>query len=112
MQNALGIEPAHYAAVGSSELCGTCHTVHLPVMNGGKVIGYTYEQTTYPEWAFSDYRTGESPDGPLPGRAGPKTEANGLPGCRCRHWPLHRCPGTPGSCHWQNQRPPKQQRSP
>ena len=29
-------------------------------------IGHVYEQTTYPEWAFSDYRTGTSPDGALP----------------------------------------------
>jgi cytochrome c553 len=63
MKGALGVVPAHSTAVRSPELCGTCHTVHLPVMAKGKVIGHTYEQTTYPEWAFSAYRTGESPDG-------------------------------------------------
>jgi hypothetical protein len=31
MEHALGIRPLHYAPVTSSELCGTCHTVHLPI---------------------------------------------------------------------------------
>jgi hypothetical protein len=39
-------------------------------MRDGEEIGHTYEQTTYPEWAFSAYRTGETPDGKLPFGAG------------------------------------------
>ncbi len=31
MQTALGITPEHNATIKSSEVCGTCHTVHLPV---------------------------------------------------------------------------------
>ena len=31
MQTALGIKPVHDATITSSEVCGTCHTVHLPV---------------------------------------------------------------------------------
>jgi hypothetical protein len=90
MQNALGITPMHSATITSSELCSTCHTVHLPVMHNGATIGHTYEQATYPEWAFSAYRTGATPDGPLPGGAGatplscqdchmPKADSQGIP---------------------------------
>jgi hypothetical protein len=66
MDHALGIQPAHDGTITSSETCGTCHTVHLPILQNGQDFGHTYEQTTYPEWAFSAYRTGESPDGRLP----------------------------------------------
>ncbi len=71
MKHALGIVPEHSETIRSSEICGACHTVHLPVFSGGKQIPfYSYEQTTYPEWAFSAYRTGDSPDGKLPFGAG------------------------------------------
>jgi hypothetical protein len=90
MENALGITPAHSANVKSAELCGSCHTVHLPVLLGGKVIGHTYEQTTYPEWAFSDYRTGTSPDGPLPGGAGKRAQS-----CQGCHMPSKTVAGAP-----------------
>lgn len=79
MQNALGIRPEHNAVIQSSEVCGTCHTVHLPVLHDGKTLGHTYEQTTYPEWAFSAYRTGDGPDGPLP--HGPGERAQSCQGC-------------------------------
>ncbi len=82
MKNALGIEPAHSQNVLSSEMCGSCHTVHLPVLFGDKTIGHTYEQTTYPEWAFSDYRTGDSPDGALPYGSGPQAQS-----CQGCHMP-------------------------
>jgi len=75
MRHALGIEPAHDPTIRLSETCGTCHTVHLPVMADGTILGYTYEQTTYPEWAFSAYRTGESAMGSLPGGAGAKAQS-------------------------------------
>src|SRR5262249_52475465 len=42
----------------------------------------TYEQATYPEWAFSAYRTGASPDGPLPQGAGPLAQS-----CQGCHMP-------------------------
>ena len=76
MKHALGIEPiAMPKAIKSSELCGSCHTVHLPVYRDQgdgaygdptELLGRTYEQTTYPEWAFSAYRTGTTPNGDLP----------------------------------------------
>ncbi len=90
MKASLGIEPVHSTAIRSSEVCGSCHTVHLPVMNKGKVIGYTYEQTTYPEWAFSAYRTGDTPDGKLPYGAGSLAQS-----CQGCHMPNKDAAGKP-----------------
>jgi cytochrome P460 len=90
MKNALGIEPAHSQTITSSELCGSCHTVHLPVLHRGQTIGHTYEQTTYPEWAFSDFRTGDSPDGDLPYGSGPRAQS-----CQDCHMPNKDAAGNP-----------------
>jgi hypothetical protein len=79
MKHALGIVPEHSQTIKTSEICGTCHTVHLPVFSGTKTIDYSYEQTTYPEWAFGAYRTGDTPDGKLP--FGPGTLAKSCQGC-------------------------------
>ena len=51
----------------------------MPVFSGTKTIAYSYEQTTYPEWAFSAYRTGDTPDGKLP--FGPGALAQSCQGC-------------------------------
>jgi hypothetical protein len=90
MKNAIGIEPAHNNNIKSSELCGTCHTVHLPVLVGDKTIAHSYEQTTYPEWAFSDYRTGKTADGPLPNGPGPLAQS-----CQDCHMPTKDAAGNP-----------------
>ena len=90
MKNAIGIDPVHNQNIMSSELCGTCHTVHLPVLHRGETIGHVYEQTTYPEWAFSDYRTGDSPDGPLPLGGGPQAQS-----CQGCHMPNKDAYGNP-----------------
>lgn len=110
MQAALGVTPEHNATIKSSEVCGTCHTVHLPVLQPAvqpplqttnlpvqtanpqdpAVITHIYEQTTYPEWAFSAYRTGTSPDGPLP--QGPGSLAQSCQGC---HMPSKTADGKP-----------------
>lgn len=90
MKNALGIKPVASAAVRSSELCGSCHTVHLPVYDGKRLLGTTYEQTTYPEWAFSAYRTGKTPDSELPHGAGAKAES-----CQSCHMPSKDARGHP-----------------
>jgi hypothetical protein len=90
MQHALGLMPGYSETITSPEACGTCHTVHLPIMRDAQAVGHTYEQTTYPEWAFSAYRTGATPDGKLPHGAGslaqscqachmPKTDGKGAP---------------------------------
>lgn len=90
MENTFAIKPVHATAVRSSEVCGSCHTVHLPVMQNGKIIGHTYEQTTYPEWAFSAYRTGETPQGRLPAGAGALAES-----CQSCHMPSQDANGKP-----------------
>ena len=91
MEGALGIRPVHDTAIQSSELCGSCHTVHLPVLSQtGKVVAHVYEQATYPEWAFSAYRTGETPQGKLPGGAGAKAQS-----CQACHMPSRDASGTP-----------------
>ncbi len=65
MDHAIGNIPQHDDAIASSEQCGTCHTVHLPILmpklagsTALNIVGHTFEQTTYPEWAFSEFRTG------------------------------------------------------
>jgi len=82
MQQGVGIKPTHNSSIQKSELCGSCHTVHLPVLHKGKIIANIYEQTTYPEWVFSSYRTGESSYGPLPGGKGKHAKS-----CQACHMP-------------------------
>ena len=90
MEQAIGIQPAFHEAISDSEICGSCHTVHLPILHEGRTIGHVYEQTTYPEWAFSAYRTGLTADGPLPSGAGDK--ATSCQGC---HMPSKDAAGRP-----------------
>ncbi len=80
MKDALGIDPVYDDSIRNSELCGSCHTVHLPIYDGRRTLGYVYEQTTFPEWAFSAYRTGVTADGrKLAG--GPGAKAQSCQGC-------------------------------
>ena len=102
MLNALGVHPEQSGHVLDSELCGTCHTVHLPVLAPAspdiekvekveKILPQRiYEQTTYPEWAFSAYRTGKTADGPLPLGAGEKPRS-----CQDCHMPSREDDGSP-----------------
>jgi hypothetical protein len=90
MKHALGIDPAHSATITKPEMCGTCHTVHVPILHKGRTIGQAYEQTTYPEWAFSDFRTGESVDGTLPYGSGPQAQT-----CQGCHMPNKDAFGNP-----------------
>ncbi|WP_200340935.1 hypothetical protein [Rhodovibrio sodomensis] len=90
MQSALGIVPEHSDTVARSEVCGTCHTVHLPVLHDGRTVGRVYEQLTYPEWAFSAYRTGEGVNGePLPAGRGARAQS-----CQDCHMPSENADGT------------------
>jgi hypothetical protein len=97
MENSLDIKPIHNSTtLMSSEMCGSCHTIHLPVLDnpqgnqGGsaddplKPFPKVYEQATYPEWAFSAYRTGVADGKPLP--LGPGKLAKSCQGC---HMPDH-----------------------
>lgn len=81
MEASLGITPHGDPSIKSSEVCGTCHTVHLPVLHRGKTVAHVYEQTTYAEWAFSAFRSGQTlygdelPEGPG-SRAGECTDCH------------------------------------
>ena len=90
MEAVLGMTPKHDPDIRSAELCGSCHTVHLPVLRDGVTLGHVYEQTTYPEWAFSAYRTGTTPDGALPDGAGARAET-----CQGCHMPSRDADGNP-----------------
>ena len=90
MKTAIGVDAVHNAHITSSEMCGSCHTVHLPIRHRGETIGRVYEQTTYAEWAFSDFRTGESPYGALPGGAGTQPQS-----CQDCHMPNTDAAGKP-----------------
>jgi hypothetical protein len=79
MKHAIGNDPTQNNNITSSELCASCHTVHLPVLHRGQSIGHVYEQTTYPEWAFSGFRTGDTPNGGLP--APPLSESKSCQDC-------------------------------
>lgn len=55
MHNAIGMTPKQGKHIQSSALCGSCHTIHLPVLHNDREVKTTYEQTTYLEWLNSDY---------------------------------------------------------
>ena len=99
MENGLDIKPIHNTkTLMSSEMCGSCHTIHLPVLDnpvgeetpGDPLKPYpkVYEQATYAEWVFSAYRTGEADGKPLP--LGPGKLAKSCQGC---HMPDHDAKG-------------------
>jgi hypothetical protein len=90
MHAAIGIDPVNNPTIKSSEVCGSCHTVHLPVLRGDQTVGRVYEQTTYPEWAFSAYRTGNTADAPLPAGAGAQAQS-----CQDCHMPNKDAQGKP-----------------
>ena len=80
MQAAIGISPHADPSITSSEVCGSCHTVHLPVLHRGKTVAQVYEQTTYAEWAFSAHRSGQTLyGGELP--SGPGAQAGECNDC-------------------------------
>ncbi|MBC7912461.1 MAG: hypothetical protein H7Y30_18285, partial [Pyrinomonadaceae bacterium] len=69
MKNALGITPQYGEHLKSSALCGSCHTVILPIFDSkGKPVldkkkqpKTFHEQTTYPEWQNSIYQNEKEP---------------------------------------------------
>jgi hypothetical protein len=69
MKNATGITPRYGEHVKTSALCGSCHTVILPVFDSkGRPVLDTngkpkefHEQMTYPEWQNSVYQNEREP---------------------------------------------------
>jgi hypothetical protein len=75
MKNGLGIEPkiTQENQIESSALCGSCHTILLPVIaKDGTIVHQNgkpklfYEQATYIEWLNSDFQNELSPPGKDP----------------------------------------------
>jgi hypothetical protein len=68
MNNAFGIKPVHDEYTKNARICGTCHTIHLPVLDAPEPGAahktsdchqedFSFEQATYLEWlnsAFED----------------------------------------------------------
>jgi len=77
MKEALGIKPVFSHYITSSQMCASCHTINLPVIdNPGLKIGsaaalpidrigpeHNVEQATYLEWLNSRYQTERAPGG-------------------------------------------------
>jgi hypothetical protein len=64
MEFTLGITPELGTQIATSELCGTCHTIYLPVFDDrGAKAGAAYEQTTYLEWLLSSFSALDAPGG-------------------------------------------------
>lgn len=60
MKVSLGIEPKFNEYIKDSRMCGSCHTINLPVMDQ-KPFGHSLEQVTYLEWLNSQYQTDFNP---------------------------------------------------
>src|SRR5579883_120973 len=90
MQHALGVTPQHAPQIKTADVCGSCHVVHLPVLRGAERLGHVYEQTTFAEWAFGGFRTGESADGQLPLGPGETPQT-----CQDCHMPSRDAKGAP-----------------
>lgn len=50
MVSSLGMKPLHGEPIKTSRLCGSCHTIYLPIFDAdGNQVGSDFEQTTYQE---------------------------------------------------------------
>ncbi len=62
MKHTLGITPEHNAYLKSSRMCGSCHSIYLPVIDKppikpvGPQTAHNMEQATYLEWLNSKYQ--------------------------------------------------------
>ncbi|HEY2860923.1 MAG TPA: cytochrome P460 family protein [Terracidiphilus sp.] len=56
MQTGINVKPKFDAYIQSPQMCGTCHTILLPVLDSPKEGKMSVEQATYPEWLNSDFR--------------------------------------------------------
>jgi Cytochrome P460 len=67
MKHALGVKPGHNDYIKSSRMCGSCHSIYLPVIDRKpiKPVGpdthYNMEQATYLEWLNSKYQNEVKP---------------------------------------------------
>ncbi len=56
MLQGVNVKPKYDAYIQSPQMCGTCHTILLPVLDSPHPNEQSVEQATYPEWLNSDYR--------------------------------------------------------
>lgn len=56
MLQGVNVKPKYDAYIQSPQMCGTCHTILLPVLDSPHTDEKSVEQATYPEWLNSDYR--------------------------------------------------------
>jgi len=62
MNHGLDMTPMHTEYVKESKLCGSCHTILLPVLNAkGVQVKEGFEQTTYFEWQNSVFQNERKP---------------------------------------------------
>jgi len=70
MDNATGAKPKHNEYMKSARLCGSCHTIDLPVVDSppvrpvGPTTPHSIEQATYLEWLNSAYQNEFGKPGP------------------------------------------------
>jgi hypothetical protein len=57
METGTGIKPEFNSYIKSSRMCGSCHTIDLPVVDSSKPDEMKIEQATYLEWLNSQYQT-------------------------------------------------------
>jgi hypothetical protein len=68
MVEAIGMKPQHAEYIRKSEMCSSCHTVYLPVVNPDGTQAkrqdgspkFVYEQATYLEWYNSSFRENQT----------------------------------------------------
>jgi hypothetical protein len=56
MDTSLGIKPKYNPYIQTSQMCGSCHTIVLPILDSPHAGDKEVEQATYPEWLNSQYR--------------------------------------------------------
>lgn len=61
MKNGLGIKPQQREYIKSSRMCGSCHTIRLPVLDSPVSGSFSIEQATYLEWLNSAYQNEFAP---------------------------------------------------
>jgi len=66
MNTGLGIKPKYNTYIQSPQMCGSCHTILLPVLDSRQPNTTSVEQATYPEWLNSQYRNEYGSVGPKP----------------------------------------------
>ena len=56
MDTGLGIKPKYNPYIQSPQMCGSCHTIVLPVLDSPQHEQTSVEQATYVEWLNSNFR--------------------------------------------------------